>query len=170
MLEVHLPLDGRQGHPVGVASLFRRRVEDVSQPANGDPDLLEVLPQAGKSEDRQSHPRGQHVEGNQLTDRQIPFDDETGADPERQRDHGLLDEGDALGTDVAKYVRAETCPDIPRQLILPAPLCLRLDSHAFEGFDRGNRLDQKAWFSAPRLNFSSSRRRKIGVMIKLIAT
>jgi len=47
---------------------------------------------------------------------------------------------------------------------------LRLDRHRLQGLDAGDAFDRKAWFSAPRFELLSRRRRNSGVAPAEIAT
>jgi hypothetical protein len=49
---------------------FLRHVEDVAQALDGDVGLLEFLPQADESQQRLTHPAGEHLEGDQHADRE----------------------------------------------------------------------------------------------------
>ena len=79
------------------------------------------------------------------------------------RRHQLADELHALARPVAEIEDAKAGFDIARQLLFPAALHLRLDGEAFRVSMPVMLSTRKDWFSAPRLNFSSSRVRKTGV-------
>ena len=62
---------------------LRRGVEDVAEPGDREPRLLEILPDLRQAQHRLRHPARQHVEGDQLADGQLAVDHELGAEIER---------------------------------------------------------------------------------------
>ncbi len=79
------PLDRRQRRARRVVGRLGRGVEDVAEARDREPRLLEVLPDLGQPQDRLGDPAGQHVEGDELADRQLAVDHQVGAEIERER-------------------------------------------------------------------------------------
>ncbi len=119
-------------------------VEDVAEPRDRDARLMEILPDLRQPQHRLRDPARQHVEGDQLADRQLAVDDELGAEIERERRHDLADELHRLARPVAEADSTrKLAADIGGELLLPAPLHLRLDRHRLQRLDAGDALDQE---------------------------
>ena len=111
MLELHRALDRRQRGAAGAGG-FRRGVEDVAQPLDRQPRLVEILPELGEPQHRLADALGQHVEGDQFAHRHVacrspPWRRNTGS----QRGDQLADELDGLAGAVAERWRpSSTAP------------------------------------------------------------
>ena len=88
-------------------------------------------------------PPGQHVEGDEFADRERALDDQLGAEIKRQRGDQLADQLHRLARRVAEADDAEARRDIAGELLLPAPLHLRLDRHRLQRLDPVDAFDQK---------------------------
>ena len=98
MLEGHLAADRRQCRPPGLVGRLGRGVENIAEPRHRKPRLMEILPDLGEAQHRRADPPGQHIEGDQLADRQVAVDDELGAEIEHPGGDELVDELHALGS------------------------------------------------------------------------
>ena len=67
----------------------------------------------------------------------------SGAEIKHARGDQLADELNALARRVAKLQHAKARRDVTGELLLPAPLHLRLDRHGLERLDAGDAFDQK---------------------------
>src|SRR6185369_6758952 len=74
---------GRQ-RDLAEALTFRRGIQDVAQPFDGDLRLLEVLPELRQAQDRRRHLVHDHVEGDQPADRHLAVDHSLGAEEQHQ--------------------------------------------------------------------------------------
>ena len=101
MVEPDVALDRRQlrarRHVGPLAVVLRMSPSRCDREAR----LLEVLPHLRQAQDRRAHPAGQHVEGDQLADRQAAVDHQLGAEIE---DGG----GDHLADELTTWLRC--CP------------------------------------------------------------
>ena len=102
MLEGDVALDRGQRGAARAVDRLGRRVEDVAQPLDRQPRLVEVLPDLGQPQHRRADAAGQHVEGDQLAHRELALDHQLGAEIEDARHHHLVDELDGLARDVAE--------------------------------------------------------------------
>ena len=73
----------------------------------------------------------------------VAVDHQLGAEVEDGRGDQLADELDGLAGRVAEAEHAEAGCNIAGELLLPAPLHLRLDRHRLQGLDAGDALDQE---------------------------
>ena len=69
----------------GIEGRLRRGVENVAEPRDRQPGLVEILPDLREAQHRRADAAGQHVEGDELADREIAVDDELGAEKEDRR-------------------------------------------------------------------------------------
>ena len=83
--KVTSPRIGGSAARAGVEDRLGRRVEDVAQPLDREPRLVEVLPDLGQPQHRLADPAGQHVEGDQLADGELALDHQLGAEIEDRR-------------------------------------------------------------------------------------
>ena len=104
---------------------------------------MEVLPHLRQAQHRRGDPPGQHVEGDELADRERALDDQPGAEIKGQRGDDLADQLHRLARGVAEADDAEARRDIAGELLLPAPLHLRLDRHRFQRLDPGDAFDEE---------------------------
>jgi hypothetical protein len=102
---------------------------------------------------RRAHAAGQDVERDQFADRQGAIDDELGATIEDTCRDDLADELHRLACAVAEAEHPEARGDVAGELLLPAPLHLRLDRHRLERLDTGHALDQKGLVLGAALEF-----------------
>src|SRR5262249_7561216 len=105
------------------------RIEDVAQACNRQTRLMEVLPNLGEAQDRGADPARQHIEGDQLADRDVAGDDHLGAEIEYRGSQQLVHELDRLAGDLVEIYYPEAGGDVPRKLLSPPPLHLRPDRH-----------------------------------------
>ena len=85
MLEGDVAADRRQRRARRVEGRLRRGIEDVAEPRDRQPRLMEILPDLRQPQHRRADAAGQHVEGDQLADRQVAVDHELGAEIEDRR-------------------------------------------------------------------------------------
>ena len=104
---------------------------------------MEILPDLRQPQHRRAHPAGQHVERDELADREAAVDHELGAEIEDAGGDDLADELHGLARGIAEAEHAEARGHIAGKLLLPAALHLRLDRHRLQRFDPGDALDQK---------------------------
>jgi hypothetical protein len=143
MLKRDLAADGRQRGAAGTEGRLGRRIEDVAKPRHREACLVEILPDLRQPKHRRAHPSGQHVEGDQLADREATLDDELCPEEQDPGGNELAHELDALARYVPEAEHPEACRHVAGELLLPAPLHLRLDRHRLEGLDTGDALDQE---------------------------
>ena len=80
VVETDIAADRRQARPRRRVSRLSRGIEDVAQPLHRQPRLVKVLPDLRKPQDRRADPAGQHVEGDELADRQAAVDHQSRAE------------------------------------------------------------------------------------------
>ena len=80
MLEGDLAADRRQRACGRTEGRLGRGVEDVAEPGDRKPRLVEVLPDLRQPQHRRADAAGQHVEGDEFADRQLAVDDQLGAE------------------------------------------------------------------------------------------
>src|SRR3546814_19684648 len=97
VVELHPAADRRQCH--AAAGQLGAGVEDVAEALDRDAHLLEILPQLRQTDDRRRHLPGQHVEGDQLAERQLAFDHQLGAKEKHRNRHPLSSETRRVGKD-----------------------------------------------------------------------
>ena len=85
MLEGDLAADRRQRRARRAERRLGRGVEDVAQPRDRQPRLMEILPDLRQPQHRRADAAGQHVEGDQLADRQVAVDHQLGAEKQDRR-------------------------------------------------------------------------------------
>ena len=119
------------------------RVENVAQPVDRQPRLVELLPHLRKAQHRRADPGRQHLEGDQFADGEIAGNHQPCAKIERRRDHQLVDRLHRLAGVVVQIEDAEAGGDIAGELLLPASLHLRLDRHGFQRLDARDAFDKK---------------------------
>ena len=90
VLETDLAPDRRQRGACRIEGRLGRGVEDVAQPLDRDPRLMEILPDLREPQHRRADPPGEHVERNQLADREFAIDDHLGAEIEDNAVTSLL--------------------------------------------------------------------------------
>src|SRR5262249_5372358 len=98
MLEGDVAADRRESCPSGIEGWFRRGIEDIAEPRHRQAGLMRNLPDLGEPRPRAAHPSGQHIESNQLADREAAVDDELGA---KKQDAG----GDQLAHELHRLAR-----------------------------------------------------------------
>ena len=114
---------------------------------------MEILPDLRQPQHRRADPAGQHVEGDELADRQAAVDDQLGAEIEDAGGDQLADELHHLARGVAEAEDPEARGDIAGELLFPAALHLRLDRHGLERLDAGHALDQEGLVLGAALEF-----------------
>src|SRR5262245_6730235 len=143
VLEPDIAADRRQRGARRIERRLRRGVEDVAEPRHRQPRLVEVLPDLGEPETRLADPPGEHIECDELADREAAVDDELGAEKQGCRGHQLAHQLDALACGVGEAEHLEARAHIAGELLLPATLHLRLDRHRLERLDAGDALHQE---------------------------
>src|SRR6516165_11992518 len=143
VFEGDVAADRGEGCPSGIEGWFRRGVEDIAEPRYRQAGLMKILPDLGEPQHRRAHPSGQHIESNQLADREAAVDDELGAKKQDAGGDQLAHELHRLARHVAEAEHPEARSDVASELLLPAALHLRLDRHGFERFDAGHAFHQK---------------------------
>src|SRR5579883_189050 len=143
MVEGDIAADGRQRRARGAVARLGRRVEDVAEPRDREPRLVEILPDLRQPQYRLRDASRQHVEGDELAHAQLAADDETRAEIERQRRDDLADELHRLASPIAERQYLEARLHISGELFFPAPLHLRLDRHGLQRLDAGDAFDEK---------------------------
>ena len=143
MLEGDVAADRRESCPSGIEGWFRRGIEDIAEPRHRQAGLMKILPDLGEPQHRRAHPSGQHIESNQLADREAAVDDELGAKKQDAGGDQLAHELHRLARHVAEAEHPEARSNVASELLLPAALHLRLDRHGLERFDAGHAFHQK---------------------------
>ena len=90
MIERDVAADGGKRGACGAVRRLGGGVEDVAEPRDREPGLMEVLPDLCKPQHRRAHPAGKHVEGDQLADCELALRDQPCTEIERRRDHQLV--------------------------------------------------------------------------------
>src|ERR1700730_18955773 len=80
------------------------------------------------------------LKDHKLSDGESAIGDEPCAEIERCRGHELVDELHRLACRVSQADDAKACRNVACELLLPAPLHLRLDPHGFVRLDTRNTL------------------------------
>ena len=132
----------RQGQEV-LGDGLDGRVEDVAEPRNRDPHLVEILPDLRQPQDGGAHLRGQHVECDEFANSQLVSNDEPGSGEKRKHRRGLVEQAGCLRRDIAEHCGAERGPDIGGKLLFPFSLHERLDSHRLDGLDACDAFDEE---------------------------
>src|SRR6185312_5912157 len=166
VIEADIATDRRQrGTGRGVAR-FGGRVEDVAEPENRKPRLVEVLPELRQPQHRRGNATGKDVEGHELPDRKRAADHEPGPEIQDGRGDDLAHELYELACSIAETQHAEARSHVARELFLPAALHLRLDRHGLERLDTCHALDQEGLVLSAALEFlvepSAEQRRHAG--------
>ena len=87
---------------------------------------------------------GEHVEGDQLADRELAVDHQLGAEIERSPPStSLLTNWTDWLAVLPRLSTRKLARDIARELLLPAALHLRLDRHGLQRLGAGDALDQE---------------------------
>ena len=97
MLEGDVAADRRQRRAAGLEGRLGRRIEDIAEPRDRQPRLMEILPHLRQPQHRRADPAGQHVEGDQFADGEIAVDHQLGAEIQDRRGDQLADQLDASG-------------------------------------------------------------------------
>src|SRR5262249_37472353 len=137
-----IALDRWQARLAAVAGLGCR-VEDVAEPVDRQPYLLEILPQLCQTKHRRRQLRRDHIERDELADREFIVNDELCPEEQNEHRHCLIDQGGALRRKGAKADNAKRRRDISGELLLPAQLQSRLERHRLESLDPSDRLNEK---------------------------
>ena len=123
-----------------------------------------ILPELGEPQHRDAYAAGQHVEGDEFTDSQVSLDDELGAEEQDGNGDQLVHELDGLARHVAETEDAKAGRHIGGELLVPATLHLRLDSHGLQRLDAGDAFDEESLVLGPALKFfveaSTEKRRR----------
>jgi hypothetical protein len=114
---------------------------------------VKILPDLGEPQHRLGDPSRQHVERDQLTNRQVAFDHQMGAEIENESGDDFANQLNALAAPVSEREDPKARLHIGRELILPLPLHLRLDRHGLQRSDAGDALDQKGLVLGAALKF-----------------
>ena len=106
-----------------------------------------------------------NIEGNNFAHEQTAtFDDQLGAEIKDTCSYDLIDELSNLARGVAEAQDAKARGHVTGEYVLSSALHLGLDRHRLRTSSIPVTLStRKAWFSAPRWNFSASRCRNSGV-------
>src|SRR6202008_138510 len=80
VLEADIAVDPRQPHPPRIVVRFGRGIEDVAETRDRQTRLMEILPRLCEAQHRGAYVRSEHVEGDELADREIALDDEFRSD------------------------------------------------------------------------------------------
>ena len=118
-------------------------VEDVAEPLDRDPDLLELLPELRHADHRARDALREHVERDQPADRQVVRDHRLRAEIQDRRHVELGDQLDRIVAGVAEIDHALVGGGIAREAAFPRVLPLRLDRGGLDGLDPGDALDQQ---------------------------
>lgn len=141
-LKPHRPTNGRQAHLSRVEGGLRRGVDQIAQPLDGDPYLLEVLPELHRAQDWRDHSGREHLESDELPDRELAAHDEIRPGPENRQRRELLERLTQRSTDAGEVRRTERCRHVPSELYLPLPIEDWLESHRLDRLHTRDRLDQ----------------------------
>ena len=90
---------------------------------------MKVLPDLRKSQHRRTHPAREHVESDELAHGEVAVDHQPCAVIQSSGNDQLVDELHTLARGIAEADDLEARSDIAGELLLPAPLHLRLDRH-----------------------------------------
>ncbi len=149
---------------VGRIGRLRRRVENVAETRDRQPRLVKILPHLRQAQHRRADPARQHVEGDELADRQALLDDELGAEEERRRGDELARRAAPPGSRCCRGSGRGSSPRRSRRAAPPSGAASAARPPSPSASRRPLTLSTRnAWFSAPRANFSSRRWRKSGV-------
>jgi hypothetical protein len=121
---------------------FGAGVEDVAQAGHGDAGLLEVGPQLGHAHDGLAHALGEHIEGDELADRQLVVHHQMGAVPQGGGVDQLADEVDAFMRHRGQVLGFEAGGYISGQLAVPAFGKGGLQRGGLYRLDAGDGFDQ----------------------------
>src|SRR5262249_56056002 len=94
VIEFDTPADRRKPCASGRIGRLRGRVEDVAQPRDRQPRLVEILPKLGEPQYRRAHPSSQKIEGDEFADGEVAVDHEPGAAIQDARRNDLVDQLD----------------------------------------------------------------------------
>ena len=149
VVEADRTLEARQGATCG--RRLRHGVQNVAQALDRDAGLVKILPDLSEAQDGLRDAPGQHVEGDELADRQVASDDGLGAEVEDRRRDELAQQLDRLAANIAEGEDAEASANIAGELLLPAPLHLRLDRHGLQRLDARERFDEEGLILCPAI-------------------
>src|SRR4029450_8557540 len=84
--------EGGATHRAGTARVgLQWSVKDIPEALDRNAGLLKILPQLDETQDRITHPPGQHVEGNELPDGELAPHDKRGPDPHQGHGRGFVE-------------------------------------------------------------------------------
>ena len=87
VLESEIAANGRQRRPLRIVGRLGGGVQDVAQALDGEPCLVEILPQLGQPQHRLADPPREDVEGDQLADREAAVNHQLGTEVQDRRHH-----------------------------------------------------------------------------------
>ena len=114
---------------------------------------MEVLPYLHETQHRLTYAARKYVECNEFADRQVARDHEASTKIQDASCHELVDELNAVTCIVSEPEDPETRSYVPRQLLLPASLHLRLDRHCLQRIDTIDAFDKKSLVLSTTLKF-----------------
>jgi len=133
----------------GAARHLRGRVDDVADPLEREPRLLEVLPQVDKAQDGAAELRGEHLEGDELAHAQAVVEHEAHADGDHGERHELLQGLRGGDGDVAHVGEVEGRLDVVPEVVLPVADHPALEGHGLHRLDPRDGLDQEGLRHGP---------------------